>query len=87
MPPAAPINPNAPPGGGAFPGGAPAPVTTTLQSGPLPDIKVYGPYLRFGGYDPISHAYYASVLVVAHQSRSDTAPSLKFWDADVPRWG
>ena len=29
----------------------------------------------------------ASVLVVAHQSRSDTAPSLKFWDVDVPRWG
>ena len=60
-------------------------ITSTAQAGPPPPVTAYGPFLRFGGYDPISHAYYASVLVVAHQSKSNAPPTLKFCDVDVPK--
>ena len=73
------------PNGASMPAGPP-PITSTPQAGPPPEVKSYGPFLRFGGYDPISHAYYASVLVVAHQSKSSAQPpSVRFRDVDVPK--
>ncbi|GAX72780.1 hypothetical protein CEUSTIGMA_g236.t1 [Chlamydomonas eustigma] len=74
-------------GSGSSPPSGPAgsaAVTSTKQSGPPPEVKTYGPFLRYGGYDPLSYAYYASVLVVAHQCKGTTPPLLKFKDIEVP---
>ncbi|KAG1679162.1 hypothetical protein FOA52_000518 [Chlamydomonas sp. UWO 241] len=74
-------DPNAPAAGPtAQPG-----VTNTPQGGPPPETQMYGPFLRYGGYDPSSHAYYASVMVCIHQARSPREPTLKFRDVNVPR--
>lgn len=63
----------------------PAGITSSPQIGPLPETLVHGPFMRFGGYDPTSSAYYVSVLVVAHQSKGTKPPTLKFRDINVPR--
>ena len=35
---------------------------------------------------PQTHSYYASVLIVVHQSKGVKEPVLKFRDVNVPRW-
>jgi hypothetical protein len=55
--------------------------TQTLQ--PPPPTTLYGPYLRFGGYDPTTRRWSCSALVVAHVSKAGAAPRLRFKDAHV----
>ncbi|KAG2487923.1 hypothetical protein HYH03_013503 [Edaphochlamys debaryana] len=61
--------------------GAPEQAVDPNFVGPPPLEEAYGPYLRFGGYDPASRVYSASVLYIVHQSKSPYAPSLKYRDA------
>jgi hypothetical protein len=69
---------------GSPPGGGP-PLTAAGLMGPTPDTLVFGPFLRFGGYDPTSSVYTASVLVVVHQTKSPADPTLVFKDVNVPK--
>ncbi len=61
----------------------PPAVTSTTLVGPPPDILSYGPFLRYGGYDPAVHAYYVSILAILHQTLSPKAPILRFRDLAV----
>ncbi|EFJ41758.1 hypothetical protein VOLCADRAFT_121617 [Volvox carteri f. nagariensis] len=59
---------------------AKAPAVDPQFSGPAPLEDKYGPYLRYGGYDPVTRIYSASVMMVIHQSRSRYPPTLKYRD-------
>ncbi len=70
-----------PSGAAHFP---PPPLTTPGLAGPPPETSCFGPFLRFGGYDPVSRMWNASVLVVVHQGRTTHPPRLLFRDVDLP---
>lgn len=49
---------------------------------PLAMAPSYGPFLRFASYEPAKKVYHATVLMVAHQSRSPYPPTLRYRWAD-----
>lgn len=60
-----------------------APAVDPAFPGPAPLAPMYGPFLRYGGYDPPSRTYRLSVLAVVHQTKSPYAPHLRYRCAGV----
>ncbi|KAG1654832.1 hypothetical protein FOA52_006718 [Chlamydomonas sp. UWO 241] len=54
--------------------------TASEVSGPAPKQQVFGPFLRFGGYEIESRQWDGSVLMVMHQAVCDAAPILEIQD-------